>query len=110
VTIAERWVKDLVGFAGLIWQAQQKVSHRVEVGGSGAWQRCDVAVEKEASTSSLERAALGLEMVKLGVVPLDSAAETMLSSIPAQVCSRHILVIAELEWVSGVRVPEINAG
>ena len=64
------------------------------------------AIELERAAWLLEGAALRLEVIDLRVIPLDSAAEGVLSSDPGQVSATDELLVAEQERVGGLRIAQ----
>ena len=101
-------VEGLVDFARFARQTQQEIGDRVEISRGRSLQRRNGSVEPETAAGRLEGATLWLEMVKLCMVPLNSAANVVPSVRPTQVCATHELVIAEQVRVAGIGVSEIH--
>src|SRR5581483_5326075 len=94
----------------MVRQTQQKVSPLIEPGGVGCsgWGSSS-AVEVKSSTRRIEGTHLRLEMVHLGVVPLDAATQPVLATRPAQVSPRHVAAIAKNERVGRLRIAKIQS-
>src|SRR5262245_3649741 len=107
------WIAKLVYFTCLRRQAKQKVRPTmkelaVREAGRVTLQASDIAAEPETSAHGLERAALRLKVIELGIHIIDAKPERVCTLHPGQVRRSDELVITKLKWVSRIIVADIG--
>src|ERR1700674_2445083 len=101
------WIIVLNGFTDLVRQAQQKLSHRIGfIRRRPAQQSGHVAPKPEGAAWGLKGSALRLKMIHPVAGVLYAKPQAMPPFLPTQVSVGHVLVIAEQEWIAGVRVSQ----